>query len=355
VDTHPVAKSSFVHRCATAGVAVLAAAVLLTAAGSAGAQPQPTLTQAQAKLKQLTYKENWLIQRYDQATQDLASARQRLALVDREVNRDMLAVKAMQDQIAQMASSVYENGSMTSPAALLTSGDPQTLLSQSAFLTHLSSDNHQQLQAFLTTNRQLAGARDMAKRTESAVAALKRQLASQRASLNKLITQQKALVSSLTPQQRAQTLGGGGGGGGGGTGTTTPSGGGGGGGGYTGPTSTQAEKAVAFAYAQLGCPYVFGASGPCSSGFDCSGLTSAAWAAAGVSIPRTSYGQAGLPAVSTSALQPGDILEFAGDSHVGIYVGGGMLIDAPQPGMNVEKVSLNSSWYASSLDGAVRP
>jgi peptidoglycan DL-endopeptidase CwlO len=351
VDTHPVAKSSFVHRCAVAGVAVLAAAVLLTAAGSAGAQPQPTLTQAQAKLKQLTYKENWLIQRYDQATQDLASARQRLALVDREVNRDMLAVKAMQDQIAQMASSVYENGSMTSPAALLTSGNPQTLLSQSAFLTHLSSDNHQQLQAFLTTNRQLAGARAMAKRTESAVAALKRQLASQRASLNKLITQQKALVSSLTPQQRAQTLGGGGGG----TGTTTPSGGGGGGGGYTGPTSTQAEKAVAFAYAQLGCPYVFGASGPCSSGFDCSGLTSAAWAAAGVSIPRTSYGQAGLPAVSTSALQPGDILEFSGDSHVGIYVGGGMLIDAPQPGMNVEKVSLNSSWYASTLDGAVRP
>jgi len=316
-------------------------------AGSAGAQPQPTLGQAQAKLKQLTYKENWLIQRYDQATQDLASARQRLALVDREVSRDMLAVKAMQDQIAQMASNVYENGSMTSPAALLTSGDPQTLLSQSAFLTHLSSDNYQQLQAFLTTDRQLAGAREMAKRTESAVAALKRQLASQRVTLNKLITQQKALVSSLTPQQKQQTLGGGGG--------TTPPSGGGGGGGYTGPTSTQAEKAVAFAYAQLGCPYVFGATGPCPNGFDCSGLTMSAWAAAGVSIPRTSYGQATLPAVSTSALQPGDILEFAGDSHVGIYVGGGMLIDAPQPGMTVEKVSLNSSWYAGNLDGAVRP
>jgi peptidoglycan DL-endopeptidase CwlO len=59
--------------------------------------------------------------------------------------------------------------------------------------------------------------------------------------------------------------------------------------------------------------------------------------------------------VSLSALQPGDILEFAGDSHVGIYVGGGMLIDAPQPGMNVEKVSLNSSWYSANLDAAVRP
>jgi cell wall-associated NlpC family hydrolase len=80
-----------------------------------------------------------------------------------------------------------------------------------------------------------------------------------------------------------------------------------------------------------------------------------AWASAGVSIPRTSYGQATLPAVSTSNLQPGDILEFAGDSHVGIYVGGGFLIDAPQPGMNVEKVSLSSSWYQSNLDAAVLP
>ena len=250
----------------------------------------------------------------------------------------------MQDQIAQIASNVYENGSMTSPAALLTAGNPGTLLSQSAFLTHLSSDNHQQLEAFLQTDRQLVGARAMAKRTEAAIAALKGQLAAQRRSLNKAITQQKSLVASLTPAQRAAATGGGGS-----TSKTTP------GGTYTGPTSTQAEKAVAFAYAQLGCPYVFGGTGPCGSGFDCSGLTMSAWAAAGVSIPRTSYGQATLPAVSSSNLQPGDILEFAGDGHVGIYVGGGMLIDAPTAGQNVEKVALSSSWYASNFDGAVRP
>ena len=80
-----------------------------------------------------------------------------------------------------------------------------------------------------------------------------------------------------------------------------------------------------------------------------------AWAAAGVSIPRISYDQMSeLPSVSTSALQPGDILGFAGNSHVGIYVGGGYLIDAPQTGEDVEKVAL-SGWYQSELDGAVRP
>jgi len=347
VDTHPVAKVSYARRCAAIAVAALAAAGLLTVAGSAEAQPQPTVSQVQAKLKKLTLKENWLIQRYDQATQDLASARQRLKLVNREVAKDEAAAQAMQDEIAQIASNVYMNGAMSSVAALLTSGNPETLLSQSAILTHLSTDQYQQLQQVITTDRQLVGARLMAKRTEQAVQKLQKQLGSQRSSLDKLITQQKALLASLTPKQQQQQLGGGG--------TTTTKTTGGGGGHYTGPTGTQAEKAVAFAYGALGCPYVYGGTGPCGSGYDCSGLTMSAWASAGVSIPRTSYGQATLPAVSTSALQPGDILEFAGDSHVGIYVGGGMLIDAPQPGMNVEKVSLHSGWYAANLAGAYRP
>ena len=344
MDTHPVTKVSSARRRATIAVAALAAAGLLTVAGSAGAQPQPTVSQVQAKLKKLTLKEDWLIQRYDQATQDLASARQRLNLVNREVVKDEAAAQAMKDEIAQIASNVYMNGAMSSVAALLTSGNPETLLSQSAILTHLSTDQYQQLQQVITTDRQLVGARQIAKRTEQAVQKLQKGLGSQRSSLDKLIHQQQALLASLTPKQQKQQLGG--------TTTTKRTGGG---SHYTGPTGTQAQKAVAFAYGALGCPYVYGGTGPCSSGYDCSGLTMSAWASAGVSIPRTSYGQATLPAVSRSALQPGDILEFAGDSHVGIYVGGGMLIDAPQPGMNVERVSLNSGWYASEFVGAYRP
>jgi peptidoglycan DL-endopeptidase CwlO len=118
---------------------------------------------------------------------------------------------------------------------------------------------------------------------------------------------------------------------------------------------------VAFAYAQVGCPYVYGGTGPCTDGFDCSGLTMQAWASAGVSIPRTSYEQESeLPQVDLAAgdvtkyLQPGDILGFIGNGHVGIYVGDGKLIDAPQTGEDVELVSL-SGWYLDNLDGAVRP
>ncbi len=341
MGTHPVAhlNSSFGHRLAATVVTVLVTAGLLTQSGAAGAEPQPTISQVQAKLKKLTARENWLIQRYDQANQDLASARQRLTLVNNEVASDQTQLDGMHKEIAQIASTIYENGSLTSTAALLTSGDPQAILSQSAILVHLSTANQQQLEQFIATNRQLLGARQMARRTETAVAALKRKLAGQKASLDKLIAQQKSLLSSLTAKQQATQLGGGG--------STTAS--------YSGATGTQAQQAVAFAYAQVGCPYVYGGTGPCGSGFDCSGLTQAAWASAGVQIPRTSYDQASLPAVSTSNLQPGDLLLFSGDSHVAIYVGGGYLIDAPMPGMNVEKVSLSESWYSSNLDGAVRP
>ena len=74
-----------------------------------------------------------------------------------------------------------------------------------------------------------------------------------------------------------------------------------------------------------------------------------------MAIPRISYDQISqLPAVPLNALQPGDILGFAGNSHVAIYVGNNELIDAPTSGAFVEKVAL-SGWYAQQLDAAVRP
>jgi cell wall-associated NlpC family hydrolase len=174
-------------------------------------------------------------------------------------------------------------------------------------------------------------------RTKAGIAQLDSSLAAQKASMDKLVSQQEALVAQLTPAQAASQLGAGG--------STTAK--------YTGPTGTQADTAVQFAYDQLGCPYVFGGTGPCGSGFDCSGLTMQAWAAAGISIPRTSEEQwAELPHVST--LEPGDIMEFDGEGHVGIYVGNNELIDAPHTGLDVELVSF-SGWYQTYYDGALQP
>jgi peptidoglycan DL-endopeptidase CwlO len=119
-----------------------------------------------------------------------------------------------------------------------------------------------------------------------------------------------------------------------------------------GAPSSAARQAVAYAKAQLGKPYIWGAEGP--RGFDCSGLTMMAWKSAGVSIPRVSRAQYGIGRhiSSMSALEPGDLVFFGHPiHHVGLYVGNGTMIEAPYTGANVRYHSINRSDYA----GATRP
>ncbi|MFJ6086937.1 NlpC/P60 family protein [Streptomyces sp. NPDC092369] len=114
---------------------------------------------------------------------------------------------------------------------------------------------------------------------------------------------------------------------GGGTSTGTGTGGG-------TKVSGEAGRAVAFAKAQMGKPYVWGAVGP--SSYDCSGLTSAAWAAAGHPIPRTSQAQwQGLTRVGLASARPGDLIIYYDATHVGMYIGNGQIVHAPRPGRTV--------------------
>lgn len=117
------------------------------------------------------------------------------------------------------------------------------------------------------------------------------------------------------------------------------------------PPSEQGEKAVRYAVRQLGKPYVWGAEGP--DAYDCSGLTSQAWEHAGTPIPRTSQAQwAGLKRVPLNELRPGDlVVYFPGATHVALYLGGGMVVQAPRPGARVKVSPLGSN----PVLGAVRP
>ncbi len=309
------------------------------AGGGAAAAPQPTVAQVQQKLNHLTNEAQRLDQQYDQVQQELASASQQLSLATTAAARYLSRFDAMRAQVAAIASAAYMDGSLSTPEALLTSNNPQQILDQSSILLELSSSNTAEMSAFLAAARQLADAQGSARRVRDGILQLKDKLAAQKKSLNKLISQQQSLLNQLTPAEQAGT----GPGGGSSIGAQDPL-----------PTSTQAEKAVEFAYDAIGCPYVFGGTGPCADGYDCSGLTQAAWAFAGVAIPRTSYEQADLPSVPESEMQPGDIMEFAGDSHVGIFIGNNELIDAPQTGEDVQIDSF-TGWFAENFDGAVVP
>nr|WP_202540271.1 C40 family peptidase [Streptomyces sp. SID4937] len=117
------------------------------------------------------------------------------------------------------------------------------------------------------------------------------------------------------------------------------------------PPTRQGGDAITYAIEQIGKPYVWGAEGPGS--FDCSGLTSQAWAAAGRPIPRTSQEQwKQLPRVPISSLRPGDlVIYFPKATHVALYIGDGLVVQAPRPGTKVKVSPLASN----PLLGAVRP
>jgi cell wall-associated NlpC family hydrolase len=114
------------------------------------------------------------------------------------------------------------------------------------------------------------------------------------------------------------------------------------------------RRAVAIARRLLGEPYRYGGTSP-ASGFDCSGLVYFVYSRLGIRLPRSSFDQVrvGRP-VAQAWLHPGDLLFFAGSSHVGLYVGDGSFIEASHTGANVRIASLGDPWYASRYDGARR-
>ena len=340
-----LAKVSGWRRGLALGAGLVAAGGLAVFASGAAAAPQPTVDQVQARINQLTSQFDNVTEQLDQASQQLSAAQSRLSQVRVHLSHANAQFQAAQADVAQAAAAAFEDTGATSIAGVLTSGDPSVVLQQGSLLMELSGNRTAQTRQLLTDASQLAGVEQQMQRTEAGIAGLKKQLAAHKASLGKLIDTEKATLAGLTvPQQQtvvSSSIGA--------NGSSAPEQ-------YTGPTTTQADKAVAFVYDQLGCPYVYGGTGPCHMGFDCSGLVQAAWAYAGVQIPRDTYEQwAALPHVPLSSLEPGDLLIYNGEGHVAMYVGGGYIIDAPQTGMDVEKIPESTPWYADSLDGVLRP
>ena len=314
--------------------------LLLAVTGSAGAAPTPTLSQAEHRVTVIEAKLGQLDQQYDGVQQQLASTRQRLKLVQKQLSVDSGAFADLREEVTRIAVTDYEDGSINTSVTMLTDGNAQQILNKSSMLQELSWSNNAQIDQFLAAARALTSTQQIEIRTQDGIEELASNLRQRVRAMNKMSRQEQALVAELTPAEVTAT----------GTGEsgTSP---------VTDPiaTSTQAGKAVKYAYDQIGCPYVYGGTGPCADGYDCSGLTMMSWASAGVSIPRTSYEQwDDLPAVSVNDLQPGDILVFLDGGHVALYVGNNELIQAPQTGQDVQLVAF-TGWFRENFDGAVRP
>jgi len=344
-----LASTTQVRRGAVFTVALAVATGFAVSAGTAGAgaAPAPTVDQVQAEVNSLQAKVDTVGEQYDAANQQMAAAKARLTQVSKQAAHVQTQYDSARAQLAAVAVAAYENSNQSSILGLLSSNDPSEVLSQASIVTEVAGTNNEEANQFLTSAQDFASMREQQQHTEEGVAQIRQQLVAQKSSLTKLIATKQAALDGLSAQQQATVAASAIGGPGTGNATTTPIA-------YAGSTSTQAGQAVAFVYAQLGKPYLWGATGP--SSFDCSGLVQAAWATAGVSIPRTTYEQwSALPHIPVSDMQPGDLLLYSGESHVAMYVGNGEIVDAPETGRDVELIPESTAWYADNLDGIIRP
>jgi cell wall-associated NlpC family hydrolase len=338
---------------------LVAASSILAVMPGAVAEPRPTLRQAQVRVAALHHEAEAATERYNEARLQMAEVQRELRQVTKRLNQAKAEVGGMQAAMGQMAAASYKSGGVDMAMQLMFADDPQAFLQQATALDQLSRRQGVTLRRITAARQQLAQDRLAVDQQRDRLTALQSKLEAEKRTIEDRIASAESVLASLRAADRARlaaarraaisdalaargdaprasrTV------------RRT----GGGGGSYTGPASGRAGVAVRTAYAQLGDPYVYGAGGP--NAFDCSGLTSYAWRAAGVSLPHSSSAQYGSgPHVSRSNLQPGDLVFFYSPiSHVGIYIGGGKMIDAPHPGLNVRITSISQLPYS----GAVRP
>jgi peptidoglycan DL-endopeptidase CwlO len=336
-------------RLLIAGLATLGAAALFipTIASAAPNPPRadPTVTSVQKQLGALALKNTQLVEKYNQAGVAV-KARQKAADT---ASRKAASLQADFDrarlQLSQTVAAQYEGGAFSATGALLSSSNGQSYLDQLNTMSVMSAHTAQVLGRLSSSQQAAASAQKHAASLLNSAKDKRKDLAKEKASVQRQVDKYTTLLATLTSAQREAFQR-----------AMNPS--------VTPPSPSQAiaqippgvsgkaKIAVKFALAQVGKPYVFGAAGPDS--YDCSGLTMAAWGAAGVSLPHSAADQSNYGThVSTSQLQAGDLVfMYPGISHVTIYIGDGMMVSAPQEGENVSVVPYSS--YASDVVGATR-
>ena len=328
-------------------IAVLGAGALLTpalASATPGGTPNPpTVADVQKQLGELALKNAQLVELYDQAQNDV-QARQAAA-----VSAQHLAVDAdknfeqAREQLTAAAAAMYEGGTFSATGALLSSTSGQSYLDQLEMLSMLSAHTAGIVTNLEASKKALDAAQADAQSLLRTAQQKRDALMHRKAQVQQQIDTYTTLLNTLNAGQRAafqQQI--------------NPA--------VSSATvaafkvppapSKSAAQAVKFALAQVGKPYVFGAAGPDS--YDCSGLTMAAWASAGVSLPHSAADQDNYGThVAFSQLQPGDLMFFYQPiGHVTIYIGSGYMVSAPQTGQNVSVVPANS--FGSDFVGATR-
>jgi peptidoglycan DL-endopeptidase CwlO len=331
-------------------LAIAGGFAVYTGVSDANAAATPSVATVQKEVNSLQGEVDKYGEEYDATNQELATAQAALKLANTQSGSAQQQYESASQKLAMVAISQYENSDATSIAGLLSTGDPNAVLAQASQVLQLEGANNEEAQQLLAMANNVEAVKTQRQRKEETVAQLQQQAKQQLDQANAALTKAQNVLQSLSAQEEAQVAtidGGANGGGVVANAVITPQA-------YTGSTATENGKAVSYVLSKLGDAYAYGDTGP--NEFDCSGLMYAAYMAAGITLPRTTEEEwADLPHVSLSNLVPGDMILYNGESHVAMYVGNGMIVDAPHTGAVVEEIPMSTSWYAENEDGAVEP
>jgi cell wall-associated NlpC family hydrolase len=291
---------------------------------------QSSLTSLVAEAKQLSNEVDSLGQQYDGLKIEITHAKseEHYAVLDAKEAEGAMA--GSQAAVAQLAAMGYMNGGMDPTLQLLTSGNPTQFLSQASTVEVVDNEAGERLSTLQREQIAAQRAQEAAKQEVATVDALTQQINSKVSQINAKMAVLDSAAMAQAMDVFNQT----------GSYPDYPLPGG----------DTVGVIALRAALTRIGDPYVWGAAGPTS--FDCSGLVVWAFAQEGISLPHYTGSLWNLGVhVSESDLQPGDLVFFFEDeSHVGIYIGDGLMVDAPSVGQDVIVQPIDQDPY----DGAVQ-
>ncbi|MEU8829611.1 NlpC/P60 family protein [Streptomyces sp900116325] len=327
--------------------ATLAFAGAATAAalpGAAHADPQPTPAQVKAKVDRLYHEAEVATEQYNGAKEKAAATTKSLGALRDEAARRTERLNASRNALGSLAAAQYRTGGIDPAVQLALSSDPDEYLQRASYVDRIVDRQATQVSQVQRQVTEIAQLRAEAKEELAALGTRQVELKKHRTTVRAKLADAQRLLDTLSPAQRAAYE----------QWDTARSAAGHAdrsdrrAGAAQAAPNARAAEAVAFAYGALGKPYVWGATGPTS--FDCSGLTQAAWRSAGVSLPRTTYTQINAgERISRSELAPGDLVFFySGVSHVGLYIGDGLMIHAPHPGAPVRVAPIDEMPFAGA-------
>jgi peptidoglycan DL-endopeptidase CwlO len=314
-------------------VAAMTALALLVPAADSMAQTTtspPSLNSLVAQAKQLEFQINALSEQYDGLRIQLTRAEADAQIAQQAATRDATALASGQQAVAQLAAENYMTAGLDPTLQALTAGNPAQFLSQASTITELDQASSDRFSTLANAENQDQRARQTADQQVASVKALQAQMNAKKAAIDAKIDQvnsaamkQAMTIFTQTGQYPDITI----------------------------PTAnTVGAQALEAALSRRGDPYVWGAAGP--GEFDCSGLVVWAFAQEGITLPHYTgdLWNSGVH-IPEADLEPGDLVFFYQDiSHVGIYLGNGLMVDAPDFGQTVEVQPVMWDVYA----GAVR-